>query len=82
MLWDLTISIIYYDVSLKFDRLKDLDFFEMNTIKYNHGHVSKSYGEKLIFYKLDLHDRLENLTSVFNKNHIDVVCNLLHIRLG
>ncbi len=63
----------YYDVNLKFDRLKDSGF-EKEKIEYNKLISSKKYPNYK-FIKLNLEDR-ENLEKLFKKEKFDKVCNL------
>ncbi len=63
----------YYDVNLKFDRLKDSGF-EKEKIEYNKLIPSKKYPNYK-FIKLNLEDR-ENLEKLFKKEKFDKVCNL------
>ncbi len=63
----------YYDVNLKFDRLKDSGF-EKEKIEYNKLISSKKYPNYK-FIKLNLEDR-ENLEKLFKEEKFDKVCNL------
>ncbi len=63
----------YYDVNLKFDRLKDSGF-EKEKIEYNKLIPSKKYPNYK-FIKLNLEDR-ENLEKLFKEEKFDKVCNL------
>ncbi len=63
----------YYDVNLKFDRLKDSGF-EKEKIEYNKLMSSKKYPNYK-FIKLNLEDR-ENLEKLFKEEKFDKVCNL------
>ncbi len=63
----------YYDVNLKFDRLKDSGF-EKDKIEYNKLISSKKYPNYK-FIKLNLEDR-ENLEKLFKEEKFDKVCNL------
>lgn len=62
----------YYEVDLKYNRLKELGIDEAPA--YNHTVHSSKYGN-FHFIKLDLEDR-ENLPSVFGQYNFSKVCNL------
>jgi len=64
----------YYDVNLKYARLKELGILERK-IKYNKTINSNSHGDRLQFIKINLEDQ-ENLLTLFEENSFDVVCNL------
>jgi len=64
----------YYDVNLKYARLKELGISE-SEIQYNKGISSNSHGNRLQFIKINLEDQ-ENLPTLFEENSFDVVCNL------
>ena len=64
----------YYDVNLKYARLKELGISE-SEIQYNKGISSNSHGNRLQFIKINLEDQ-ENLPTLFEVNSFDVVCNL------
>ncbi len=59
----------YYDVNLKFARLKDLEI-NINNIEYN-----KAIQGKIKFIKLDLIDK-QNILKLFKKEQFDYVINL------
>ncbi len=63
----------YYDVNLKFDRLKDSGF-QKEKIEYNKLISSQKYPNYK-FIKLNLEDR-ENLEKLFKEEKFDKVCNL------
>lgn len=63
----------YYDVNLKFARLKELGI-DINDISYGEQTKSKT-NEKHSFYKLNLEDK-EALFKVFEAQRPDAVCNL------
>lgn len=63
----------YYDVQLKYDRLKQHGI-EKDEIDYNKLVNSKVYANYR-FIKLDLTDK-KNLDPLFEKEDFDVVCNL------
>lgn len=63
----------YYDVNLKYDRLRHLNI-DVTSIEYNkkvsvNGHPGSS------FFKLELSDK-EALISLFESENIQIVCNL------
>jgi UDP-glucuronate 4-epimerase len=64
----------YYDVNLKYARLKELGILE-SKIQYNKNINSNSHGDRLQFIKINLEDQ-ENLPTLFEENSFDVVCNL------
>lgn len=64
----------YYDVNLKYSRLKKLGITESD-VEYNKIVVSKLHGVNCEFIKLNLEDQL-NLSSLFDQFKFDVVCNL------
>jgi UDP-glucuronate 4-epimerase len=64
----------YYDVNLKYARLKELGISE-SEIQYNKSINSNLHGEHLQFIKINLEDQ-ENLPALFEENSFDVVCNL------
>jgi UDP-glucuronate 4-epimerase len=63
----------YYDVNLKYGRLKELGIDEMS-IKEGNGNLSSSYA-KYTFIKLDLSDRV-GMAKLFKEYPFDAVCNL------
>ena len=63
----------YYDVNLKFDRLKELGVARSDAEQYNN--IVKSTSSNFKFLRLNLEDR-ENLPKVFSENQFDIVCNL------
>jgi UDP-glucuronate 4-epimerase len=63
----------YYDVNLKFGRLKKVGI-PQNSIEYNELITSKAHNNYK-FIKLNLEDR-ENLNKLFEKEKFDVVVNL------
>ena len=62
----------YYDINLKMDRLSQLGISEIFEHKVS---VSKKYGNKLLFIKLSLEDKI-HLPLLFKTYQFDVVCNL------
>lgn len=65
----------YYDVNLKFARLKELGIDRKKAETFNILSDSDSYGFKFQFIRLNLEDR-QNLPKVFEEQNIQVVCNL------
>jgi len=63
----------YYDVNLKFNRLKELGVARPEAEQYNH--LAKSSSSNFKFVRLNLEDR-ENLPKLFSENQFDIVCNL------
>jgi UDP-glucuronate 4-epimerase len=65
----------YYDINLKYARLKELGFNKKDVVIKNKLIVSSEFGSKMKFINIHLEDRL-NLPSLFLKNKFDYVCNL------
>ncbi len=65
----------YYDVNLKYARLKELGFDEKQIEIKNQLILSSEFGLKMKFINMNLEDRLK-LPDFFLKNKIDLVCNL------
>jgi len=63
----------YYDVNLKYGRLKELGI-EKDDISENKKALSKTY-DKHSFYKMDLSDK-EAMDELFKTEQFDAVCNL------
>jgi UDP-glucuronate 4-epimerase len=63
----------YYDVELKFGRLKELGITPQK-IKYKHYINSEKY-DRYKFIKIDLNDK-ENIEKIFATNNIKIVINL------
>ncbi len=63
----------YYDINLKYARLKESGI-QKKEIKYNSIIKSKKF-DNYKFIKLNLEDK-ENLDLLFKKEHFDKVCNL------
>ena len=61
----------YYDIQLKFDRLKKLGIKKSEASKYN----SICTNDNFKFIRLNLEDKKE-LSNLFLKEKFDVVCNL------
>ena len=64
----------YYDVNLKYDRLKELGISKGNAKIYNEIATSES-NSQFSFIRLNLEDR-ENLPLLFKEQAFDKVCNL------
>lgn len=62
----------YYDINLKFARLKECGF--SNDIEYNKIYQSNKY-KNYRFIKLNLQDK-DNIHSIFKNEKFDIVCNL------
>jgi UDP-glucuronate 4-epimerase len=65
----------YYDVDLKYARLKELGFNKKDVLIKNNIIVSSKFGLKIKFINIHLEDRV-NLPILFSKNKFDYVCNL------
>lgn len=63
----------YYDVNLKYDRLKELGISKENAVIFLQNSSDKSGDFK--FVRMNLEDR-EALPKLFEKHGFDVVCNL------
>lgn len=65
----------YYDVNLKYARLKELGVERSEAENFNEITSSKIYNIRFQFIRLNLEDR-KNLPSLFEKHKIEVACNL------
>ncbi len=65
----------YYDVSLKYDRLKELGVFRFDTERFGSLATSTSFGDQFQFIRLNLEDR-KSLPELFKRFQFDSVCNL------
>jgi UDP-glucuronate 4-epimerase len=65
----------YYDVNLKYARLKELGIERANAEVFHRESVSMIHGDKLLFIRMNLEDS-ENLPELFRTYTISVVCNL------
>ena len=65
----------YYDISLKFDRLKQLGIHPDSARIFNQKCKSTVYPDRFSFVRMKLEDR-EELPELFKSEKIDVVCNL------
>ena len=64
----------YYDVELKYARLKKLGIDKSKAEKFN-CEVKSDLYDNLLFVRLNIEDRT-NLPLIFGKEQFDVVCNL------
>jgi len=64
----------YYDVNLKYGRLKELGISKDQAKNY-HFKALSNVNEKFIFVRMKLEDR-ENLPKLFKNYKFDIVCNL------
>ncbi|WP_353164639.1 NAD-dependent epimerase/dehydratase family protein [Empedobacter brevis] len=65
----------YYDVQLKYDRLKELGIEQQLATNFNQEVISSIHEEKLVFYRMNLEDR-QALSNLFKQYSFDVVINL------
>ena len=65
----------YYDVNLKYDRLKELGVFRFDTERFGSLATSTSFGDQFQFIRLNLEDR-KSLPELFKRFQFDSVCNL------
>ncbi|WP_296317487.1 NAD-dependent epimerase [Winogradskyella sp. UBA3174] len=63
----------YYDVNLKFSRLKELGINQNEAEEFNS--LCKSKNESFTFIRMNLENR-EELPHLFRKEKFDIVCNL------
>ncbi|SNR14887.1 NAD-dependent epimerase/dehydratase family protein [Tenacibaculum jejuense] len=64
----------YYDVNLKYDRLKELGILEGSSSKFHHACYSEIFPS-LSFVRMNLEDG-NKLEVLFKENNFNVVCNL------
>lgn len=64
----------YYDIQLKYDRLKELGVQQKEAEEFN-SYCTSSTFQKFHFIRLNLEDR-KNLPKIFQERKIDMVCNL------
>lgn len=64
----------YYEVSLKYGRLKELGVLQTDAQEFNKLATSSRY-KNFSFFRMNLEDR-ENLSELFESQGFDVVCNL------
>ncbi|MBU3024423.1 NAD-dependent epimerase [Zobellia galactanivorans] len=65
----------YYDVNLKYDRLKQLGIERNDAETFLKKCSSSVYGEKFTFVRMNLEDR-DALPKLFKEEKVDRVCNL------
>ena len=65
----------YYDVNLKYDRLKELGISKNDSKVFINKCKSSIYPTKFSFIRLNLEDK-KSLTKVFHEHEFDAVCNL------
>jgi UDP-glucuronate 4-epimerase len=65
----------YYDVNLKFSRLKELGIHQKEAEKFHSKATGKLYKDQFSFYRMNLEDR-DALPKLFADEKFDMVCNL------
>jgi UDP-glucuronate 4-epimerase len=65
----------YYDIKLKFARLKELGISQIDATPFNIICEGKKFSNQFRFVRMHLEDR-EKLPKLFRKERFDVVCNL------
>jgi len=65
----------YYDVNLKYARLRDLGITSGNLKVFKAPVTSSIFGERMKFIRLNIEDRIE-LPKIFENGKFDLVCNL------
>ena len=65
----------YYDVNLKYDRLKELGITKKDSSVFMNKSSSSIYPTQFLFIRLNLEDK-ESLTNLFKEQKFDLVCNL------
>ena len=65
----------YYDVKLKYDRLKKLGITKKDASVFKNKSESSFYPTQFSFIRIHLEDK-ESLTNLFKEQKFDVVCNL------
>ena len=65
----------YYDINLKYARLKQLGIDRKKANVYNTLVASESYGNQMQFIRMNLEDR-DYLPKLFKESQFDLVCNL------
>lgn len=65
----------YYDVNLKLARLAELGIKEAEAMQDLNESPSVTFGDRMIFVKMNLEDR-NALPKLFKHHNIDTVCNL------
>ncbi len=65
----------YYDIKLKFSRLRELGIPQTDATPFNILCNGTKYGDRFRFIRMNLEDR-ERLPRLFRKEKFDVVCHL------
>ncbi|WP_291078020.1 MULTISPECIES: NAD-dependent epimerase/dehydratase family protein [unclassified Empedobacter] len=65
----------YYDIQLKYDRLKELGIDQEFASNFDQKVISSKHEEKMIFYRMNLEDK-ETLSDLFQHYSFDAVINL------
>ncbi|NAS30173.1 NAD-dependent epimerase/dehydratase family protein [Flavobacteriaceae bacterium R38] len=65
----------YYDINLKYARLKELGIEKDQASEFNKLSISNHYQDSFKFIRMHLEDR-EGLPQLFEEEKIDIVCNL------
>jgi UDP-glucuronate 4-epimerase len=65
----------YYDINLKYARLKELGVSKENASPFNQICESDTFGTRYKFIRLNIEDR-EKLPTLFSDEKFDIVCNL------
>lgn len=65
----------YYDIRLKFGRLKELGISAKDATKFHAIAQSTTYGTSMRFIRVDLQNR-EEVPKLFEQQSFDLVCNL------
>tara|TARA_A100001388_G_scaffold273917_1_gene256601 strand:+ start:11595 stop:12617 length:1023 start_codon:yes stop_codon:yes gene_type:complete len=65
----------YYDINLKFARLKQLGINNAKAKEFNNLSYSSLHGKQFQFIRMNLEDNT-SLSNFFNKYNFDLVCNL------
>lgn len=65
----------YYDINLKYARLKELGIDRSEAENYHQQSCSLLYENRFQFIRMNLEDR-ENLPKIFQKQNVEIVCNL------
>ena len=65
----------YYDIQLKYGRLKELGIVQNQAEKFLQKVTSDEYGDQLTFYRINLEDE-DNLPKLFAEYKFDLVVNL------
>ena len=64
----------YYDINLKYDRLRELGI-DLNDDKHNYKHESTKYKKKLVFIKGDIQNK-NLIESIFSEHKFHSICHL------